>query len=78
MLLVFTFFDHLEYPFIHFLQNADGTFLDGFSTLVSSIPAMLTIFGLIILVLYMRDHRLWKPLLLALVVAILVDLIVNE
>ena len=74
----FTFLDHLEYPVIHFLQNADGTFLDGFSTLVSSIPAMLTIFGLIILVLYMRDHRLWKPLLLALVVAILVDLIVNE
>ncbi len=75
---IFTTLDHLEYPFIHFLQNLDGTFLDGFFQIVSNIPAMLAIFAFIIYILYLRDHRLWKPILCALVIAVAIDLIVNE
>jgi membrane-associated phospholipid phosphatase len=75
---LFTTLDHLEYPFIQPFQNLDGTFLDGFYEVVSNIPAMLAVSSLIIYILYLRDHRLWRPILGALIIGVFVDLIVNE
>ena len=75
---LFTTLDHLEYPLVKWLQTADGTMLDSFSEIVSNITVMLVVFAVIIWALYMKRHRLWRPLLGALIIAIAIDLTVNE
>lgn len=75
---LFTTLDSLEYPIISTLQKFDGTFLDSFFMYVSNIPLMIAGFGIVILYMIYRKHRLWKPILFALFVSIVTDILVNE
>ncbi len=75
---LFATLDTLEYPIIRTLQNLDGTLLDAFFMSVSNIPFMIVSFGIVVAYMIWKRHRLWKPLLFALLVAIIIDSVVNE
>jgi hypothetical protein len=70
--------DQIEYPLVKGLQNLDGTILDTFSLFVSNIALMLGAFGAIIALMIWKKHRLWKPLLFAIVISALVSYLINE
>lgn len=70
--------DSLEYPLVKSLQNLDGTLLDTFSLFVSNIPLMLSFFGIIIIFMIWKRHRLWKPLLFALIISAATSYLINE
>ncbi len=75
---LFTSLDSLEYPIVKSLQNLDGTWLDQFSLFVSNIPLMLSFFGVIIILMIWKRHRLWKPLLFALIISATTSYLINE
>ena len=75
---LFQTLDSLEYPLVKSLQNFDGTLLDTFSLFVSNIALMLGAFGAIIALMIWKKHRLWKPLLFALIVSAIVSYLINE
>lgn len=75
---LFQTLDSLEYPLVKSLQNFDGTLLDKFSLFVSNIALMLGAFGAIIALMIWKKHRLWKPLLFALIVSAIVSYLINE
>ncbi len=75
---LFATLDTLEYPIIRTLQNLDGTLLDAFFMSVSNIPFMIVSFGIVVAYMIWKRHRLWKPLLFALLIAIIIDSVINE
>lgn len=70
--------DSLEYPINKYLQNLDGSMLDGFFHSVSNIPLMLATFAVIIFALILRKQKIWRPLLFAVILAGIVSYVVNE
>ncbi|GAB0174331.1 MAG: hypothetical protein HHAS10_02100 [Candidatus Altimarinota bacterium] len=74
----FVTLDSLEYPLVKSLQNLDGTLLDAFSFYVSNIALMIGAFGMIIIFMIYKKHRLWKPLLFALIISGITSYLVNE
>lgn len=77
-MLSFSTLDSIEYSLVKIVQEFDGTFLDTFSEYVSNIPIMLAVFGIIIILMIWKKHKLWRPLLFALIVSIVVSYTVNE
>lgn len=77
-MLVFQKLDSIEFPLVKSLQNLDGTRLDTVFLFVSNISLMLGVFGVLIMILILRRHRLWKPLLFALVISGIVSYLINE
>ncbi len=74
----FTTLDIIEYPWIRFLQNLDGTLLDTFSMYISNIALMLASFGLIIVYMIWQKNKLWKPLLFAVIASGAISYTINE
>ncbi len=75
---LFPTLDTIESPFVRWLQNADGTFLDDFFIVISNIPLMIAAFGILLAFLIYRKISLWKPLIVALIVSIALHFLINE
>ena len=69
--------DTLEYPMIRTLQNLDGTLLDSFFMIVSNVPLIFIISGLVVLYTIWRNRKIWKGFLFALGISLVIGLIVN-
>ena len=70
--------DSLEYPINRAIQNFDGTLFDTFFRAVSNISLMLSVFGVIICILILKKHKLWKPLLFSLIISGVTSYLINE
>lgn len=75
---LFTTLDTFEYPFIQIVQNLDGTFLDRCFMLISNISLILAGFWLVISYMIWKRHKLWKPLLFALMAWGSISYMINE
>lgn len=62
---------------IRTLQNLDGTLLDSFFMIVSNVPLIFIISGLVVLYTIWRNRKIWKGFLFALGISLVIDLIVN-